>query len=40
MGPHHINMFLVDYMYIQGSLILDVLSILLISPVGFWGNMD
>ena len=38
MGQHHINMFPVDYMYVQDSLVLEVLFIWLRSPVDSLGN--
>ena len=37
MGQSHLYMFPVDYMSIQGSLVLDILSLWLCLPVDLWG---
>ena len=34
MGMRHLHMFIVDYMYVQGSLIIDTSSLWLRLPVG------
>ena len=40
MGQRHLHMFPVDYMCLQGSLVLYVFSLLLCSPAGSQVNLD
>ena len=39
MGQRHLHMFRVGYTCVQGSLVLDVVSLLLRSPEGSWGGV-
>ena len=39
MGPRHLHMFLVYFMYVQDYLILDVFSLCLHFPIGSRGGM-
>ena len=40
MGQHYLHMFLVDFIYVQGSLLLDVVSMCLCLLVVFWGKQS